>query len=69
MVTKAKKGMAEEKRNRVKVGKLKLNKETIRDLTSEESKQIKGGTDPGLIGLTIAATVAASAAICGGHKK
>lgn len=30
------------KKGRVKVGKLKLNRETVKNLTSEEKKQIKG---------------------------
>jgi hypothetical protein len=40
MVTKNKTG---EKRGKVKVGKLKLNKETVKDLTGGEQKQLKGG--------------------------
>jgi hypothetical protein len=32
-----------EKKGRVKVGKLKLNKETVRDLTTSESKAVRGG--------------------------
>ena len=31
------------KKSRVKVGKLKLNKETIKDLTENEAKKVKGG--------------------------
>jgi len=34
-----------EKRGKVKVGKLKLNKHTVKDLTSIERKQIKGGAN------------------------
>ncbi|MGH9944668.1 MAG: hypothetical protein ACRD9R_20160 [Pyrinomonadaceae bacterium] len=30
----------------VKVGKLKLNKETLKDLSTEEAKQVKGGARP-----------------------
>ncbi len=41
MVTKSKKTGA--KKGRVKVGKLKLNKETVKDLTGSEGKKIKGG--------------------------
>lgn len=41
MVTRAKNTGA--KKGKVKVGKLKLNKETVKDLTSSERKQIKGG--------------------------
>jgi hypothetical protein len=40
MVTKRKTG---EKKGKVKVGKLRLNKETVKDLTGGEQKQIKGG--------------------------
>ena len=40
MVAKGKKG---EKKGKVNVGKLKLNKETVKDLTPRERKQIKGG--------------------------
>ena len=40
MVTKNKTG---EKRGRVEVGKLKLKKETVKDLTGSQQKQIKGG--------------------------
>ncbi len=35
-------GTAEKKR-RAKVGKLKLNKETVKNLSSKEQKQLKGG--------------------------
>jgi len=41
MVTKSKK--ATTKKGRVNVGKLKLNKETVKDLTGGEGKQVKGG--------------------------
>ena len=41
MVTKTKKGS--QKKGKVNVGKLKLNKETIKGLTGSEQKQIKGG--------------------------
>jgi hypothetical protein len=40
MVAKKKTG---EKKGKVKVGKLELNKETVKDLTSGERRQIKGG--------------------------
>ena len=45
MVTKSKNETAPEKRkkSRVKTGDLKLNKETVKDLTRAERKQIKGG--------------------------
>ena len=39
MVTKSK----AEKKSKVKVGKLKLNKESVKNLTYNEQKQIKGG--------------------------
>ena len=31
------------KRDGVKVGKLKLNKETVKDLSASQQKQVKGG--------------------------
>jgi hypothetical protein len=34
---------AGKKGSRVKVGKLKLTKETVKDLTNTEAKKIKGG--------------------------
>lgn len=40
MVTKSKAG---KKTSRVKVGKLKLNKETVKDLTVKNAKQIRAG--------------------------
>ena len=40
MVTKSK---AEGKKGKIQVGNLKLNKETVKDLTPQESKKIKGG--------------------------
>jgi|GEM_PF-5446840 len=46
MVTKSKKNIAvekEQKKGRVKVGKLKLNKETVKELTTREADKIKGG--------------------------
>ena len=49
MVTKNKAG---QKKSKVKVGKLKLNKETVKDLTDAERKTIKGALpqQPGLKG-------------------
>jgi len=41
MVTKGKN--AGTKKGRVKVGKLKLNRETVKDLTPSEKKGMKGG--------------------------
>lgn len=32
-----------EKKDRVKVGKLKLNKETVKNLTGSQERKIKGG--------------------------
>ena len=43
MVTKTKKQNATEKRQKVKVSDLKLNKETVKDLTDSETKKVKGG--------------------------
>ena len=40
MVTKTKAG---QKKRKVKVLKLKLNKETVKDLSAEEEKKVKGG--------------------------
>lgn len=36
-------GEPDEKRQRVKIGKLNLNKETVKDLTSSDAKRIRGG--------------------------
>ena len=44
MVTKKRSKDEEEEKIRVKVGKLKLDKETVKDLTSDEAQQVKGGT-------------------------
>jgi len=41
----------EQKKGRVKVGKLKLGKETVKDLTSSKKKQIKGGAACGCKGI------------------
>lgn len=43
MVTKRKAG---QKQRRVKVGKLKLNKETVKDLSKQEARAIKGQGEP-----------------------
>ncbi len=44
MVTKKKStGEKEAKRSKIKIGKLKLNKETVMDLSRAEKKRIKGG--------------------------
>ena len=43
MVNKSKKSTSGSK---VKVGKMKLNKETVKDLSSAEKKLVKGGQRP-----------------------
>ena len=43
MVTKNK---TDEKKGKVKVGKLKVNKETVKDLSPSDRKQIRGGIIP-----------------------
>jgi len=44
MVTKKKSTSSKEaKKGRVKIGKLKLSKETIKDLTDKDQRQLKGG--------------------------
>jgi len=43
MVAKNKNQAEKEVKSRIKVGKLQLKKETIRDLTPGKQKQIKGG--------------------------
>ena len=43
MVTKSKTKTTDAKKTRVKVGKLKLNKETVKDLNGGQQKQIQGG--------------------------
>lgn len=43
MVTKSKKSGA--KKGRVKVGKLSLTKETVKNLSAGEKKRVKGGVD------------------------
>jgi hypothetical protein len=45
MVTKSKTSANAQKKVRVKVGKLKLNKETVKNLSAGEGKKIKGGQD------------------------
>ena len=54
MVTK-KKGTStkEAKKGRVKVGKLKLNKETVKNLTNKDQSQLKGGARPRINGSTV----------------
>ena len=46
MVTRSKKsatGAKKQTKGRVKVGKLNLTKETVKDLTASQQKQLKGG--------------------------
>ncbi len=43
MVTKKKRTGVPAKKGKVKVGKLKLERETVKDLSGSERKQIKGG--------------------------
>jgi len=48
MTTRKKKESASEQeqtKGRVKVGKLTLNKETVKDLTGDEAKRIRGGAE------------------------
>ena len=45
MVTKKKSTNEKEKRGRVKVGKLSLSRETIKDLSPDEKRRVKGGAD------------------------
>ncbi len=46
MVTKKKSTVGTAKKGKVRVGNLKLNKETVKDLSGSERKQIKGGAIP-----------------------
>lgn len=41
-----------EKRGKVKVGALKVTKETVKDLSSKEAKAVRGGVGPGGTGGT-----------------
>ena len=45
MVTKTKTG---QKKGKVKVGNLKLNKETVKDLSAGEQEKVKGGIVPNI---------------------
>jgi hypothetical protein len=47
MVAKKKTSQAKTKNSRVKVGNLKVSKETVKDLTDKEAKYIKGGFSGG----------------------
>ena len=65
MVTKSKKGSTGTKKGRVKSGKLKLNKETVKDLTSEQQKMVRGGLSLGQTkDCTIASVCRCSASLC-----
>jgi hypothetical protein len=59
MVTKSKAASKAPKKSRVKAGKLKLNKETLKDLTGDEARRIKGGAMGTIVGTSRA---------CGGTK-
>ena len=48
MVTKSKKQSPEAKKGRAKVRKLKVNKETVRNLSESEVKNVKGGLIPSI---------------------
>jgi hypothetical protein len=53
MVTKKKSASTKQaKKGRVKVGKLKLNKETVKNLTDKDQSQLKGGARPRINGST-----------------
>ena len=43
MVTKTRKQTPAERKRKIKVDELRLNKETVKDLTGGEQNQIKGG--------------------------
>ena len=44
VVNKKNKSEKDEKSGRIKVDKLQINKETVKDLTSDETQKVKGGT-------------------------
>ena len=44
VVKKNNKSEKDEQNARIKVGKLRINKETVKDLTSDETQKVKGGT-------------------------
>jgi hypothetical protein len=53
MVTKKKSTSSKSaKKGRVKIGKLKLSKETIKDLTDKNQSRVKGGARPRINGST-----------------
>lgn len=59
MVTKSKATKTASKKSRVKVGKLKLNKETIKDLTGDEARRVRGGA---------MGTIVGTSRVCGNTK-
>ena len=60
MVTKKKRTVSATKKGRVKVGTLKLNKETVKDLSGREIKGIKGG----VLNKTTSAAISCAVAAC-----
>ena len=58
MVTKSK---AAQKSGKVKVGKLKLNRETVKDLSGRERKEVKGGLSLPILSLAKSLPVIKSA--------
>ena len=42
-MTNNKKDSKDAKKSQVKIGKLQVNKETVKDLTDKEAEQVKGG--------------------------
>jgi len=54
-----------QKKGKVKSGKLRLNRETVKDLTSEEQKMVRGGVTLGPTkDCTIASVCRCSASLC-----
>ena len=58
MVTKSNEGT--NKKGKTKVGKLKLNRETVKELTATEQEKVKGGAVP-----RIPPTALSCATLCG----
>jgi len=46
VVKKKSSGEKKEKKGGVRVGKLQLNKETVKELTAQEQKRLRGGRSP-----------------------
>lgn len=62
MITRSKRGVTDEKvqkKGKVKVGKLKLNKATVQNVTDSEAKKVKGG-------LAAASDTTSKCLTCGG---